>query len=552
MVKINDIYSKDLGPKDLGRKDMKKKIKDLGPKDLAPKDLAPKGLGPKKSKSGEIVNNRPPVVTIMGHVDHGKTSLLDVIRGSFVVENESGGITQHISAFDIIYKDRHITFIDTPGHELFTSMRERGVLMTDIVLLIIALDDGVKPQTKEVIDIIKTQKLKTIVVFTKADLPNSNIEKIKAEVGREGILLEGYGGDTTYISISSKTKQGIDDLLDLILLEYDISFEKNDKKEEDPSIIILESFKDKNIGNMSLAIIESGILKISDYIYSSKGEYLGRIRSIKNDKGVFMKEATISTPVYIVGQNKNLSIGDRVLFFDKKTDFLIDEEITNSKDESLVTENEGFEDFFNDDNQKKQLSIILKVDTEGSLEAITSALGKIKLNNIDIKITKAEVGDITEEDSTIAKSTHSIILAFKVGISPRIKKILQDSRLLFMEYSVIYELIQDVRDAAESLIPPEYVNVEMGKMEISKIFVLSDKSIVLGGLVYEGKIIKNNKCKIFRGDEELYEGKIRSVKHLKDDVNEVISGRECGIILNPTFEDVKERDIVVNYKVEKV
>ncbi len=527
---------------------MKKNIKDIGQK----------GSSQKKSKMADV-NNRPPVVTIMGHVDHGKTSLLDAIRGSFVVENESGGITQHISAFDVLYKDRHITFIDTPGHELFTSMRERGVLMTDIVLLIVALDDGVKPQTKEVIDIIKSQKLKTIVVFTKADIPNSNIEKVKAELGREGILLEGYGGDTTYISVSSKTKQGVDDLLDLILLEYDISFDINDESKSDPSIIILESFKDKNIGNMSLAIIESGTLKISDYIYSSIGEYLGRIRSIKNDKGIFLKEASVSTPVYIVGQNKNLSIGDRVLFKDKKIDFKLElkgntlqDSQTSSKNNLFITENDGLEDFFNDDNEKKQLSIILKVDTEGSLEAITSALSQIKLNNIDVKLTKAEVGDITEEDATIAKSTHSIILAFKVGVPSRIKKILQDSRLLFMEYSVIYELIQDVRDAAESLIPPEYVNIEMGKMEISKIFILSDKSIVLGGLVFEGKIIKNNKCKIFRGDEEIYEGKIKSVKHLKDDVNEVISGRECGIILNPTFDDVKEKDIVINYKVEKV
>ncbi len=524
-----------------------------------------KGIDPKKSESEQVVNSRPPVVTIMGHVDHGKTSLLDAIRGSFVVENESGGITQHISAFDILYKDRHITFIDTPGHELFTSMRERGVLMTDIVLLIIALDDGVKPQTKEVINIIKSQKLKTIVVFTKADLPNSNIEKIKAELGREGILLEGYGGDTTYISVSSKTKQGIDDLLDLILLEYDISFNVRDETTLRPSLTILESFKDRNIGNMSLAIIENGVLKISDYIYSSNGESLGRVRSIKNDKGIFMKEAGASMPVYIVGQNKNLSIGDRIFFQDKKMDFKIDELHGNvlhgnklhgndkdSKNESLIVDNEGFEDFFGDNNQKKQLSIILKVDTEGSLEAITSALEKIKLNNIDIKIIKAEVGDITEEDCTIAKSTHSIILSFKVGVSSRIKKILQDSRLLFMEYSVIYELIQDVRDAAESLIPPEYVDVEMGKMEISKIFVLSDKSVVLGGLVFEGRIIKNNKCKIFRGDEEIYEGKIRSVKHLKDDVSEVISGRECGIILNPTFDGVQEKDVVIDYKVEKV
>ena len=498
----------------------------------------------KKIKETQL--RRPPVITIMGHVDHGKTSILDAIKGSDVVAKEAGGITQNITAFDVDFKGRHLTFIDTPGHELFSNMRKSGVLMTDLVLLIIAVDDGLMPQTKEVIEIIKENNLKTIVVFNKIDLPSSNITKIKSDLAREGILLEGYGGDVPFQEVSAKSKVGIDDLIDLILLQYDL-LEEIYTPENPNSLVVLESYKDAHVGNISLCLVQNGELNVGEYIYSLQKGELGRIRSLKNDKMVNIKQANESAPIYLSGQNDFLSVGDIIIFSKSKLDI-------KPEETTLIEQIDEFseEDLFKEEESEvKKLSIIVKSDTIGSLEAIVSALESIELNNIEIDIFRKDLGDISEEDLNIAKDTHSIIIGFNIKANPRIKKIAQTMHIVVMIYDILYRLVEDVKDAAESLIPPEYIEIDNGRAEIKQVITLSNKSTVLGSLVFEGKILNSSKCKILRKGEVIFEGKITSLKHLKDEVKEVAAGTECGIIVSHS-SDVMEGDIIVSYIVDKV
>jgi translation initiation factor IF-2 len=496
-------------------------------------------------KVKEIQLRRPPVITIMGHVDHGKTSILDAIKGSDVVAKEAGGITQNITAFDINFKGRHLTLIDTPGHELFSNMRKSGVLMTDLVLLIIAVDDGIMPQTREVIQIIKDNNLKTIVVFNKIDLPSNNITKIKSDLAREGILLEGYGGDIPFQEVSARSKIGIDDLIDLIFLQYDL-LEDIYTPENTNSLVVLESYKDAHVGNISLCIVQNGEVNVGEYIYSLQKGELGKIRSLKNDKMESIKEATESAPIYLSGQKDFLNVGDTIIF--SKSKLNIEPQQTN-----LIEQIDEFneEDLFAEKSEVKKLSIILKSDTVGSLEAIVSALESIELNNINIDIFKKDLGDISEEDLNTAKDTHSIIIGFNIKASPRIKKIAQSMHIVLMIYDILYRLVEDVKDAAESLIPPEYIEIDNGRAEIKQVITLSNKSIVLGSLVFEGKILNSSKCKILRKDEVIFEGKITSLKHLKNEVKEVATGTECGIIVSHSI-DAMEGDIIVSYIVDKV
>ena len=488
---------------------------------------------------------RPPVVTIMGHVDHGKTSILDAIKGSDVVTKEAGGITQNITAFDVNFKGRHITFIDTPGHELFSNMRKSGVLMTDLVLLIIAVDDGLMPQTKEVIEIIKENNLKTIVVFNKIDLPSNNINKIKSDLAREGILLEGYGGSIPFQEVSARSQVGIHDLLDLIFLQYDL-LEDIYTPDNLNSLVVLESYKDAHIGNISLCLVQNGELNVGEYIYSLKKGELGRIRSLKNDKMVSIKQANESAPIYLSGQKEFLSVGDTIIFSHSKLDI-------KSQETTLIKQVDDFseEDLFSNESDVKKLSIILKSDTVGSMGAIVSALEGIELNNIKIDIFRKDLGDVSEEDLNTAKDTHSIIIGFNIKINSRIKKIAQSMHIVVMIYDIMYRLVDDVKDAAESLIPPEYIEIDNGRAEIKQIITLSNKSTVLGSLVFEGKILNSSKCKILRKGEVIFEGKIISLKHLKDEVKEVATGTECGIIVSHS-SDAMEGDIIISYIVDKV
>ncbi len=500
-------------------------------------------------KEKEIQLKRPPVVTIMGHVDHGKTSILDAIKNTNTITQEAGGITQNISAFDIEFKTRHITFIDTPGHELFSNMRKNGVLITDLVLLVIAVDDGIMPQTKEVINIIKENNLKTIVVFNKIDLPSNNIHKIKSDLAREGILLEGYGGDVPFQEISAKSKQGIDELMELIFLQYDF-LDDIYTAENNNSMVVLESYKDNHVGNISLCIVENGIVKVGQYIYSLSTGELGKIRSIKNDRMMSIKEAGESCPIYISGSNNFLQVGEQVLFSDVKLN-IKPEEIKSQEQVIENTEELSEEEIFKLENPIKKLSIIVKADTVGSLDAIVSALNGIELNNIEIDIFRKELGDVIEEDLNTAKDTYSVIIGFNIKSNSRIKKMAQNMHVIIMTYDILYRLVEDVKDAAESLIPPEYIEINNGKAEVKQIIKLSNKSLVLGSLVFEGKILNSSKCKVLRKDEIVFEGKIISLKHLKDEVKEVSSGTECGIIVSPSFE-AEIGDTIVSYILDKV
>lgn len=500
-----------------------------------------------KSKKEESKQMRPPIITIMGHVDHGKTTLLDAIKGSSIVSMESGGITQHIKAFSIEYNKRKMTFIDTPGHEFFSDMRKRGVLKSDIVLLVVAADDTVNKQTKEVIEIIKELNLKTVVVINKIDLPTANSAKIKSELTKEGILLEGFGGDVTFAEVSAKQKTGIRDLLDLILLEYD--FQKIKDSEFKNSLLVLESFKDESLGNISLCIVEDGTVKLQDFLYNNNLEDLGKIRTIKNDSMELLKEAQESTPIYISGQNTLLDIGERIFFSKDKQS---KKQKVQIREERVIQEKSIEEMLKNEDSDKKTLSIIIKSDTKGSIEAIKNALERVNLQNVKIDIYKTGIGTITEGDLNTAKTTHSILIGFKVKTPPAITKKALEHKVILINYDVIYELINDVLDAAESLIPQEYSEVFIGSATVKEIFTLSNKSKVLGVLVEEGQMLKNNKCRIERKSDIIYTGKIIFIKRLKDEVNSVNSGSECGIMVTPTIEDINTQDKVICFKLEKI
>ena len=502
-----------------------------------------------KTKKNVDHKKRPPIITIMGHVDHGKTTLLDAIKGSQIAEKESGGITQHIKAFSIKKNGRKMTFIDTPGHEFFSDMRKRGVLKSDIVLLVVAADDGVNKQTKEVISLIKELNLKTIVAINKIDLPASNVAKLKSELAKEGILLEGFGGNVTYSEISAKQKKGIDELLDLILLEYDL-LEENKESEDKNSLLVLESFKDEFLGNISLCIVENGTIKVGYFLSTKDLEDLGKVRILKNDDMKSIKEAETSDPVYISGQNMLLDIGNRIFFSkDKKAKKVKkDDQLTTNKSNDL-----SIEEMMQDkDDDKKTLSIIIKSDTTGSIEAIKNALLGITLDTVDIDIYKTGIGSITEEDLNTAKTTHSILLGFRVKVPPKITKDAAIHKVILINYDVIYELINDVIDAAESLIPQSFDEVFIGSATIKEIFTLSNKSQVLGVLVEEGQMLKNSKCKIESKEDIIYTGKIISIKRLKEDTNSVSSGTECGIIISPNAENVHEGDKVICFKLEKI
>ena len=505
----------------------------------------------KEKKQNTIIARRPPIVTLMGHVDHGKTSILDAIRGANVVSQESGGITQNISAFSVKFDNRDITFVDTPGHELFNGMRERGVLIADIVLLVIAVDDGVMPQTLEVIDLIKKSNLKTIVVFNKVDLPNANIDKIKTDLANRGILLEGYGGDIPFVQISAKNKKGINDLLDMIFLLYDTM----DVKESDykDSLVVLESYKDNHIGNVSLCLVEDGNMFPGYYIRSGS-EFLGKIRMLKDGNFNSVKEVSAGLPVYIAGANSLIPIGERI-YFSKDKDVLLSSMSKSENDllESMEDNTGGsIEDIFQNQGNpdEKKISIILKADSTGSIDALKNALGKIDSGEVKVSVVKAESGDVSDEDLTLAKNTRSIILGFKIKIPPRLKHVAEAQRIIVLSYDVIYQLVDDVIGAIEALIPPEEYEVEVGKANVINVFTLSNKSSVAGSLVDSGKIMINYRCKIERAGEVIYSGKISSLKHLKDSVKEVAAGSECGIILNPVFT-AEVGDVITCFKVEK-
>lgn len=495
---------------------------------------------------------RPPVVTIMGHVDHGKTTLLDAIRHSRLVDKEFGGITQHIGAYRVAWQNRWITFIDTPGHEAFTQLRSRGAQVTDIVVLVVAADDGVMPQTREAISHARAAGVPIIVAINKIDKPEANPEKVKQQLAQEGLLVEEWGGDTICVEISAKEKRNINELLEMILLLADI-IEIKANPEVEAHGIVLEAKLDPKKGPCGTVIIQHGILLPGQAFIS--GLTFGKVRAIFDDLGRPIRRVEPSMPAEILGFNEVPVAGD---YFQVVPDIETAERIVKGRLDKIKKEEPArpqilsLEELFKqiEKGEAKEFNLIVKADVQGSVDVLKSLLPTFSTEEIKVKILHAATGPVTESDILLASASKAVILAYNLRIPPAIQEIAQREKVEIRSYQVIYELIDDLKKAVRGLLEPEIREIPLGKAEIRKIFDIAKVGKVAGCYVLEGTITRQAEVRVLRGREIIYQGRIASLKHLKDNVNEVKKGMECGLTLEK-FQDFQEGDIIYAYQIEK-
>jgi translation initiation factor IF-2 len=503
----------------------------------------------------EDMSPRPPVVTIMGHVDHGKTSLLDAIRSENVTESEFGGITQHIGAYQAHLKDKTISFIDTPGHEAFTSMRARGAQVTDFVVLVVAADDGVMEQTKEAINHARAAQIPIIVAVNKIDKPNANPQRVKEQLSDLGLLPEAWGGDTIFVEVSAKKHLGIEELLEMILLQAEMLDLKAVPKGPARGAV-LESKLDKSRGPMSTMLIQSGEFKQGDIFVV--GNTWGRVRAMFDFRGAPLQKALPATPVEIIGLTTPPMAGDRffVVPNEKKAreivDYLAQEarrQVTMVEPKAQVT----LEDLYSQvmEGRLKALNLIIKGDVHGTVEAIVGVIKGLETGEgIRVNVVHYAVGGITENDILLASTTQAVIVGFNVKPDPKSKVVAKHYGIEIKLYTVIYDLIDDIKQSLAGMLEPVYEDVLQGKAEIRSVFKISKIGTIAGCMVLEGKITRNADAKLIRAGDTVYEGKIGSLKRFKDDVREVAGGYECGIGLDG-YNDLREGDIVEVYIKEK-
>jgi len=495
---------------------------------------------------------RPPVVTIMGHVDHGKTKLLDAIRETHVMESEAGGITQHIGAYQVDYKKKKITFIDTPGHEAFTSMRARGAQVTDIAVIVIAADDGVMPQTIEAIDHAKAAKVPMLVAINKIDLPIANVDKVKRQLQEIGLVPEEWGGDLVTVEVSAKMKTNLDELLEMILLISEIQVLKADIKCEAIGTVI-EAQLDARRGSIATIIIESGILKVGDAIVV--GTSSGKVRAIITDKGKNVESALPSQPIEIMGLSKLPQAGDEffVVENEKVARRIVQERILQLESTKLIpTRHITLEDIAKriEEGKIQELKLILKGDVQGSLEAVSGALSAITEKEVRINIIHEGVGDISETDVLLATASDAIIIGFNVKLSPGAKEMAEQEKVDVRTYEIIYKVIDDVQAALKGLLAPKKVEVDKATIEVRQIFQIPKIGKIAGCFVLDGEVSRNYLVRIKRDDEIIHTGKITSLKRFKEDARKVVAGFECGIAIEG-FQDIEEGDILEVYSIEE-
>lgn len=501
----------------------------------------------------EDLVERPPVVTIMGHVDHGKTTLLDAIRKTNVTEGEAGGITQHIGAYQVETHGKKITFLDTPGHEAFTSMRARGAQVTDITIIVVAADDGVMPQTIEAIAHAKAAKVPIIVAVNKIDKPDANPEHIKQELTAYDLVPEEWGGDTIFCNISAKQRIGLENLLDMILLVSEVQeFKANPNKRARGTVI--EAELDKGKGPVARVLIQHGTLKVGDSFVA--GVHFGRVRAMVNDKGKRLKEAGPSTPVEITGLTDVPQAGDPFLVFeDERKARAIAEKraITLRQSEmganSRVTLDELYKQI--KEGEVKDLNVIIKADVQGSAEALKGSLEKIDVEGARVKILLSGVGAVTESDVILASASNAIIIGFNVRPEPQAKNTAEQEKVDIRLHSIIYKVIEEIEAAMKGLLDPTFKEVVIGQAEVRNIFKVSKVGTIAGCMVTSGKITRNAELRVIRSGIVVYTGKIESLKRFKDDVKEVAQGYECGISVEK-FNDIKEGDTLEAFVMETV
>ena len=478
----------------------------------------------KEKDSGEKLVNRPPIVTILGHVDHGKTTLLDAIRKTQVVEGESGGITQHITAYQVKKKGKTITFIDTPGHEAFASMRERGVSIADIAILVVAADDGVKPQTKEVIEYLKDRNIPIIVAINKIDKDNANLDRVKKDLYENGIVIEEWGGDVLCNEVSAKNNIGINKLLDSILLVAEVE-EFKASEDRNGLAVVLESHKDPRKGPIATVLIKTGVLKVGQDVIV--GGVYGRIRRMEDYSGRSMKKATPSTPVTIFGLNSVVKTNDIVQVVDAKKMARL--KVKNADRFSNSKKNIKS---ISDNLDIPKLNIIIKFDVQGSMEAIEQLLRDIPQNKVAINYVNTDVGNITESDIKLAVSSESIVYGFNVDVNAVARRLAENNNIEIKTYDVVYRLVDDIKDNLIELLPEEIERTDYGELEVLGVFFTEKNHMIVGGKVLDGKVLKDTEIDVYRGDKLIGSGKLGNLQQNKISVNEVEKGNECGI----TFE----------------
>lgn len=491
---------------------------------------------------------RPPIVTIMGHVDHGKTSLLDVIRKTNVVAGEHGGITQHIGAYQVNLNDRFITFIDTPGHEAFTSMRARGANITDIVVLVVAADDGIKPQTEEAIDHAKNANVPIIVFINKMDKPEANPDRVMQQLTQYSLVPEEWGGNTIVVKGSAYTKQGITELLQNILLLADINDYRANFNAQAYGVVI-EAHLSPGLGPLASVIIKRGTLKVGDYI--TLGVAYGKVRTMQNENAIDVAEATPSKPVKISGFDVVPEVGEKFIV-------LTTEQEVKSVSESYKQKNQrqkhqalstlSLRDKILDDGLKS-LEIVLKADAQGSLEALKQAISGIDLNGVTVNIIRAGTGSISENDVKLAQaSNRALIFGFNVSCAKSIKEMIDNAGLTFRNYNVIYTMLNDIKSLLKGQLDPIYEDIELGEAEVREIWKHSKVGTIAGCYVINGKIKRSANCRVVRDGSIIYRSKINSLKNFKDNVNEVPMNHECGLTVE-NFNDLKKNDIIQVYEI---
>ncbi|MHB9942571.1 translation initiation factor IF-2 [Clostridium sporogenes] len=507
----------------------------------------------KDSEEEENLQKRSPIITVMGHVDHGKTSLLDAIRKSKVTSTEAGGITQHIGAYTVELNGESITFLDTPGHAAFTAMRARGAQVTDIVILVVAADDGIMPQTKEAISHCKAAEVPLIVAINKIDRPGANIDKVKQELTEYGLVAEDWGGDTVCVPVSAHTKEGIDELLEMILLSSEILELKANPNRKAKGTVV-EAKLDKGRGPVATLLVQNGTLTVGDSIVV--GSTYGRIRAMFNDKGENIQSAGPSTPVGILGLSEVPEAGDKFYQVkDEKTARgIADKRKEKLRDEYLQsTHKVSLEDLYNQiqEGTVKELGLIVKADVQGSVEALKQSLEKLSTEEVKVRVIHGGVGAINETDVTLATASNGIILGFNVRPDNNASIAAERDGVDIKTYRVIYDAIEDIKSAMLGMLEPEFKEAIIGTAEVRQVYKISSVGTIAGAYIQTGKLARNAGARVIRDGIVIFESELASLKRFKDDAKEVAQGYECGLSIEK-FNDIKEGDIIECFIMEEI